>query len=172
MEIAHKLLKGEGPATFGGKYYQLNEAELLPKPKRKGGPSILIGGRGKNRTLPLTARFADEWNFGFRPASTFAKLNSYLDELLEAEGRKPQDVRRTVANTTIFGRDEQELRRKLDEGGYTEERLEKFGVMAGIGSQIVDQIGAYQEAGAQCVMLQWLDLEDQGALEALAEAVL
>ena len=39
-------------------------------------------------------------------------------------------------------------------------------------TQIVDQIGAYQEAGAQRVMLQWLDLEDQGALDALAKAVL
>jgi len=172
VEIAHKLLKGEGPITFDGKYYQLNEAELLPKPQRTGGPPILIGGRGKNRTLPLIARFADEWNFGFRPTATFAKLNSYLDELLEAEGRKPQDVRRTVANTTIFGRDEQELKRKLDEGGYTEERLEKFGIIAGTGPQIVDQIGAYQEAGAERVMLQWLDLEDQGLLEALAKAVL
>ncbi len=172
VEVVHVLLKGKGPATFNGKYFQLNEAQLLPKAQRNGGPPILIAGRGRNRTLPLTARFADEWNFGFRPATTFAKLNSYLDELLEAAGRKPQDVRRTVANTTIFGKDEQELKRKLDEGGYTEERLEKFGIIAGTGQQVVDQIGEYHEAGAQRVMLQWLDLEDQAALEDLAKAVL
>jgi F420-dependent oxidoreductase-like protein len=171
VEVVHGLLKGEGPTTFDGKYFQLNEAELLPRAQRKGGPPILIGGRGRNRTLPLIARFADEWNFGFRSVTTFTKLNSYLDELLEAEGRELLDVRRTVANTTIFGKDEQELKRKLDEGGYTEERLEKFGIIAGTGPQIVDQIGAYQEAGAERVMLQWLDLENQDALEGLAEAV-
>ena len=172
VEVVHSLLKGEGPTTFEGKYFQLNEAELLPRAQRKGGPPILIGGRGRNRTLPLIARFADEWNFGFRPATTFAKLNSYLDELLEAEGRELQDVRRTVANTTIFGKDEQELKRKLDEGGYTDKSLEKFGIIAGTGPQIVDQIGAYQEAGAERVMLQWLDIENQDALEGLAKAVL
>jgi len=172
VEVVHHLLKGDGPTTFEGKYFQLKEAELLPRPQRKGGPPILIGGRGRNRTLPLIARFADQWNCGFRPASTFAKLNSRLDELLEAEGRDLRDVRRTIANTTIYGKDDQDLKRKLDAGGYTEERLEQFGIIAGTGPQIVDQIGAYQEAGAEGVMLQWLDLENQDALEGLAEAVL
>ena len=172
VEVVHALLKGDGPTTFEGKYFQLKEAELLPRPQRKGGPPILIGGRGRNRTLPLIARFADQWNCGFRPASTFAELNSRLDELLEAEGRNLRDVRRTIANTTIYGKDDQDLKRKLDAGGYTEERLEQFGIIAGTGPQIVDQIGAYQEAGAEGVMLQWLDLENQDALEGLAEAVL
>ena len=113
----------------------------------------------------------------FDPFTPFAYGNAawhvvHGHELLEAEGRKPQDVRRTVANTTIFGKDEQELKRKLDDGGYTDERLEKFGIIAGTGPQIVDQIGAYQEAGAERVMLQWLDIENQDALEGLAKAVL
>ena len=172
VEVVYRLLKGEGPVSFSGKYHELNEAELLPKPQRKGGPPILIGGRGRNRTLPLTARFADEWNGGFRPAKTFAKLNAHLNELLEGEGRKPEQVRRSVANTTIFGKDDRELKRKVEERGYSEEGIEKFGMIVGTGQQIVDQIGEYEEAGAQRVMLQWLELEDQDGLEALAKAVL
>ena len=172
VEVVHKLLKGEGPASFSGKYFKLNEAELLPKPQRTGGPPILIGGRGRKRILPLTARYADEWNGGFRPAETFAKLNTYLDELLEAEGRRPDELRRTIANTTVFGRDDQEVKRKVEERGYSEEGIEKFGMIVGTGQQIADRIGEYEEAGAQRVMLQWLDLEDQGGLEALAKAVL
>lgn len=172
VELVYKLLKSEGPVSFSGNYFQVNEAELLPKPQRQGGPPILIGGRGQKRTLPLTARFADEWNGGFRPPKTFASLNAHLDQLLEAEGRKPEEVRRSATNTTIFGKDEQELKRKLEDRGYTEETLEKFGIIAGTGQQIVDQIGAYGEAGAERVMLQWLDLDDQEGLEALAKAVL
>ncbi len=172
VEVVYRLLKGERPTSFSGKYYQLNEAELLPKPQRKGGPPILIGGHGRKRTLPLTARYADEWNGGFKSAKTFAKSNSYLDELLEAEGRKPQDVRRSVANTTIFGRDEQELKRKMEERSYSDESIEEFGMIVGTGQQIADRIEEYEEAGAQRVMLQWLDLDDQEGLEALAKAVL
>lgn len=172
VEVVHKLLKGEGPVSFSGKYFKLNEAELLPKPQRTGGPPILIGGRGRKRILPLTARYADEWNGGFRPAETFAKLNAYLDELLEAEGRRPDELRRTIANTTVFGRDDREVKRKVEERGYSEEGIEKFGMIVGTGQQIADRIGEYEEAGADRVMLQWLDLEDQGGLEALAKAVL
>ncbi len=172
VEVVHKLLKGEGPVSFSGKYFKLNEAELLPKPQRTGGPPILIGGRGRKRILPLTARYADEWNGGFRPAETFAKLNAYLDELLDAEGRRPDELRRTIANTTVFGRDDREVKRKVEERGYSEEGIEKFGMIVGTGQQIADRIGEYEEAGADRVMLQWLDLEDQGGLEALAKAVL
>ena len=141
VEVVYRLLKQEQPATFSGKYFELNEAELLPKPQRKGGPPILIGGRGRNRTLPLTARFADEWNGGFRPANVFGSLNRHLDELME-------------------------------DRGYTEESWTKFGVIAGSGQEVADRITQVEEAGAQRIMLQWLDLEDIDALEALAKAVL
>lgn len=172
VEVVHRLLKGEGPASFAGKYFHLNEAELLPKPQRTGGPPILIGGRGRKRTLPLVARRADEWNCGFRSTETFAKLNAYLDELLASEGRRPEQVRRTVANTTVFGRDDQEVKRKIDDSGYSEDGIKKFGMIVGTGQKIADRIGQYEEAGAQRVMLQWLDLEDIDGLEALATAIL
>ena len=172
VEVVYKLLKEEGPATFSGKYFEIKEAELLPRPQRKGGPPILIGGRGRNRTLPLTARFADEWNGGFRPANVFASLNRHLDELLDAEGRDPSEVRRTSANPTIFGKDEQATKRKMEDRNYSDESWEKFGVIAGSAQEVADRIAEVEQAGAQRVMLQWLDLEDIDALEALAKAVL
>src|SRR5690349_23236168 len=33
-----------------------------PRPQRQGGPRLLIGGAGPQRTLPLVARYADIWN--------------------------------------------------------------------------------------------------------------
>jgi len=172
VEVVHRLLKSEGPVSFSGEYYHLNEAELLPRPQRKGGPPILIGGRGRKRTLPLIARLADEWNMGFRPAETFAALNAYLDELLESEGRRPEEIRRTIANTIVFGRDDREVKRKIEESDYSEDEIKKLGMIVGTGQKIADRIGEYEEAGAQRVMLQWLDLDDLDGLEALAKAIL
>ncbi len=62
LEVITKLLQNREPVDYSGNYYSLNEAVLLPRPSRSGGPPILIGGNGPKRTLPLVARFASEWN--------------------------------------------------------------------------------------------------------------
>ncbi|RMD74856.1 MAG: LLM class F420-dependent oxidoreductase, partial [Chloroflexi bacterium] len=82
LEVVTRLLRSETPITWIGEYYQLRDAILLPRPQRPGGPLIVIGGNGEKRTLPLTARYADEWNAVFVPPDRFAQLNAKLDELL------------------------------------------------------------------------------------------
>ena len=80
LQVITRLLKSDTPVDFNGTYYQLNEAILLPRPRRPGGPPLLIGGNGVERTLPLVARFAKEWNAVFLPAAKFAASNRRLDE--------------------------------------------------------------------------------------------
>ena len=172
VEVVYRLLREPQPVSFAGEYSRLQDASLLPRPRRSDGPPILIGGSGWNRTLRLTARLADEWNCGFRSPDVFAKLNARLNVLLAQAGRDPTEVRRSLANTTIFGRDDRELRRKIEARGLTPDRLAESGVIHGTGSQIVEQLGNYQAAGVQRVMLQWLELDDLDSLAALAEAVL
>jgi F420-dependent oxidoreductase-like protein len=62
LEVISQLLQSDEPVDFEGDYYELNEAILLPRPQRPGGPPLLIGGNGMKRTLPLAARYAQEWN--------------------------------------------------------------------------------------------------------------
>ena len=85
------------------------------------GPPIIIGGNGLNRTLPLAARYADEWNTVFVSASQFAQLSARLDELLQAVGRSPERIRRTLMTRVVFGCTTAEVERKL--GGEPRERL-------------------------------------------------
>ncbi|MFQ5596043.1 MAG: LLM class F420-dependent oxidoreductase, partial [Anaerolineae bacterium] len=172
LEVITRLLGSDAPVSFSGHYYRLNDAILLPRPQRAGGPPILIGGSGPRRTLPLVARYAVEWNAGFVPATRFAELNARLDELLLARGRQPTDVRRSLMTGLIFGRDDAEVRQKLDARGRTADELRRLGVVVGTGTEIVDQLEHLAEAGVQRVMLQWLDLDDLDGLEALAQAVL
>src|SRR5438045_3913259 len=61
LEVVTRLLKSDEPVTFEGHFFQLRGATLLPRPQRPGGPSILLGGNGVKRTLPLVARYADIW---------------------------------------------------------------------------------------------------------------
>jgi len=44
--------------------------------------------------------------------------------------------------------------------------------LAGTPDMIIEQIHAYENAGAGEVMLQWLDLNDTGGLQAFAASVL
>ena len=90
LEVITRLLESDEPSSYAGDYYQIHDAVLLPRPKRPGGPPILIGGNGRNRTLPLAARFADEWNGLYTSFEDYAGLNSRLDELAEENGRDPK----------------------------------------------------------------------------------
>ncbi|MEM9714801.1 MAG: TIGR03621 family F420-dependent LLM class oxidoreductase [Actinomycetota bacterium] len=51
-------LWGDGPVSFAGEHYTINEMDGQPKPVQDGGPPILIGGGGK-RVLSNAARLAD-----------------------------------------------------------------------------------------------------------------
>jgi F420-dependent oxidoreductase-like protein len=170
LAVITRLLRSDEPVDFEGGFYQLKEAILLPRPERPGGPPILIGGNGPKRTLPLVARYADEWNGVYIPAARFAELSRRLDELLRENGRQPDDVRRSLMTGLVFGRDQAELKQKLD--GRDAAELRERGLAVGTASEISDQLLQLADVGVQRVMLQWLDLDDLGGLEAMAQAVL
>jgi F420-dependent oxidoreductase-like protein len=169
IEVVTRLLRSEEPASFEGEFYRLNEALLVPRSPRPGGPPIVIGGNGRRRTLPLVARYADEWNAVFVTADEFAKLNAGLDESLREAGRASDQVRRTLMTRAVFGRTEADVDRKLD--GVARDQLEPA-VLVGTSGELVERLGHLSEAGVQRVMLQWLEVDDLDSLEAMADTVL
>lgn len=170
LEVITRLLRSDEPVSFEGTFYRLHDAIVLPRPKRPGGPPVVIGGNGPQRTLPLTARFADEWNgVGVTPAK-FAELNERLDELVAEHGREPGSVRRSLMTNIRFGRDDGEVERRLE--GRSREELRGHGIVVGTANEVVEQLGHYADAGVQRIMLQWLDLDDTAGIEALAQGVL
>lgn len=171
LEVITRLLKSDGPATFDGKYFQLREASLLPRPQCLGGPRILIGGNGKGRTLPLVARYADEWNSIFLPPQEFIRLSNHLDELLRAHRREPRSVKRSMMTGMRFGRTKKELEGKLAARNQTAEELRKRGLIVGVGEEVKVQLAELERAGVQRVMLQWLELDDLDGLSMLAKVV-
>lgn len=172
LQIVTALLRSDQPVSFAGEYFRVQDAILLPRPKRPGGPPILIGGSGPKLTLPLAAKYASEWNGTFMPPAKFAELNRRLDDLLAANGRAPTSLRRSTMTGCVFGRDDAEVQRKIAARGQTRERLRERGIMVGTAPEAVEQLGALAQAGCQRVMLQWLDLDDMDGLEALARDVL
>jgi alkanesulfonate monooxygenase SsuD/methylene tetrahydromethanopterin reductase-like flavin-dependent oxidoreductase (luciferase family) len=171
LEVITRLLRSPDPVTFNGNYYRLQDAVLLPRPQRPGGPPVLIGGNGEKRTLPLATRFANEWNGVFLSPARYAELSHKLDELLRVEGRQPHEVRRSLMTGLIFGRTQAEVEQKLA-GRATVEQARARGMVVGVAEEVAAHLGKLAGAGVQRVILQWLGLDDIAGLEALARAVL
>jgi F420-dependent oxidoreductase-like protein len=175
LQVISRLLQSDQPVDFTGEYYHLHGAILLPRPQRPSGPPILIGGNGVKLTLPLVARYADEWNAVYLTPQKFTERNHRLDELIQSEGRSPGEVRRSMMSGCVFGLDDAQVREKVQArtgGARTLSELQENGVVAGTATQIVDQLGALAEAGVQRVMLQWLELDDLDGLEDMAHGIL
>ncbi|HLI05039.1 MAG TPA: TIGR03560 family F420-dependent LLM class oxidoreductase [Ktedonobacteraceae bacterium] len=184
LEVITRLLHSNEPVTYEGKFFQLRGAMLLPRPARSAGPPIMIGGNGMKRTLPLVARFADIWNGLALTPDAFRQHSQRLDELLLAQMRKPGDVRRTMMTTLYFGRDMEELDRRLSWRLNVPELADRALIdvletlhtsgraIVGTPDMVIKQIQAYVDAGVQELMMQWLDMDNIEGLRAFSETVL
>lgn len=175
VEVISSLLRSDQPVDYDGQYFELKEGIILPRPQRAGGPTIMIGGNGRKRTLPLAARFAQEWNALMATPERFAELNQYLDGLLLDRSRSASEVHRSMMVGCIFGHDDKQLKERVaarTKGERTAEDLQERGAIVGTSGQMADQIHKLAEAGVERVMLQWIDLDDIDGLEAIAKDVL
>ena len=94
LEITKRLFDSAQPVTYDGNHIGVKDAVLLPRPKRR--TPILIGGNGPKRTLPLAARYADEWNAVDIDAREFSEKNQRLGDLIDAAGREQTAVKRSL----------------------------------------------------------------------------
>lgn len=97
FEILHGLMTNE-VYSFSGKHRQINEAHFEPKPVQKPRPPFVIGGIGPKRTIPLAAKWADQWNFPdyTRDLDLFRDRLAKLDAACEAIGRDRSEIEVSV----------------------------------------------------------------------------
>lgn len=175
LTVITQLLRSDQPVTYSGSHYRLHEAILLPRPQRQNGPTILIGGNGPKRTLPLAAKFADEWNGVFIPPDKYTATNALLNEMLSETDREPADVKRSLMTNLVFGRTDQEVNSLIQRGVFgitSKSELQEHGIITGTANEVIDQLGEFAAAGAEKIMLQWLDIDAIDRLEAFAQDVL
>jgi len=175
LTVITQLLRSDQPVTYSGSHYRLHEAILLPRPQRQNSPTILIGGNGPKRTLPLAAKFADEWNGVFIPPDKYTATNALLNEMLSETDREPADVKRSLMTNLVFGRTDQEVNNLIQRGVFgitSKSELQEHGIITGTANEVIDQLGEFAAAGAEKIMLQWLDIDAIDRLEAFAQDVL
>jgi F420-dependent oxidoreductase-like protein len=170
IQVVKALTRSTEPVSFEGEYYSLKDAMLTPRSPRSDGPPLIIGGNGPKRTLPLAAKYADEWNAVNRTPEEYRELSARLDELLQEEGREPESVKRTMMTRSVISESDAQVRSKIEDD--VRERLLARGGVIGTPGEIVDILGRHAEAGIQGIVVQWMDMDDISGLELFAAQVL
>jgi F420-dependent oxidoreductase-like protein len=130
--------------SFEGKHTTITEAHFEPKPIQKPRPPFVIGGTGPTKTIPLAAKWADQWNF---PDFTwdlglFRSRLALLDEECEKIGRDRSEIEVSV----------------------------QFRYSGDI-AESVDRFAIYEEAGADHVLVSFTPPADPELPRALAAAL-
>ena len=85
-------LLSQETTDFDGAFYQLKAARNEPKGPQRPHPPICIGGNGERRTLRITAKYADHWNYIGGPPQQFARKRDVLKAHCADVGRNPKDI--------------------------------------------------------------------------------
>ena len=162
-------------STFKGKYYQLDDAPLMPKPVQKPRPELMIGGGGEKVTLKIVARWADHWNVWGGP-ETLATKGKILDGYCAAIGRDPKTILRSAVMVPVLTEDRAEIDR-IQQIFMTrmnrDEASAKDTLLAGSVAQIQDKLGKLRESGVGLLFIptMFLGKDQLKPLDAIIEKV-
>jgi alkanesulfonate monooxygenase SsuD/methylene tetrahydromethanopterin reductase-like flavin-dependent oxidoreductase (luciferase family) len=102
--IIRRLLAGER-VTLRGRYWQADDAVLMPAPTKR--PRLMIGSNGP-RMLAMTLPHVDAWNtwyedYGNSPEG-FARLNARVSDVARQAGREPGEIHRSACVLVVLDR--------------------------------------------------------------------
>lgn len=143
MEVIISLLENQ-TTTHEGRFFSLTDAWCEPKPIQARIPMV-IGGKGRVRTLRTVARFADQWDMTFP---------DHPDDWRELD-----DVLRKHCGRV--GRDESTITRSIHLG---------YNPDSDVGA-LMEQAAGFFAAGVDIVVWSWRGALEIDRLEALGRAI-
>ena len=142
LSIARLMFTEDRP-SFSGKHYRIEEAINWPRPIQPGGPRILVGGGGEQRTLRIAAKHADMTHWFALGAEALRKKDEVLLRHCEAIGRDPAEIERTTQAPVVIGATERDAERMME--FVPEERRPH--IRPATASQAPDILRPYIDAG-------------------------
>ena len=142
LRIARSMFAEERP-TFEGRYFRIDRALNVPRPLQPGGPRILVGGGGEQRTLRLVARYADISNW-FGGIEEMRRKGEILERYCLEEGRDPATILRTAMAPVMIATGPEAARRLAER--IPEERRRVVGPPL-TPEQAADKLKSFLDAG-------------------------
>jgi alkanesulfonate monooxygenase SsuD/methylene tetrahydromethanopterin reductase-like flavin-dependent oxidoreductase (luciferase family) len=174
VSLLKQMWTSDEPVTMQGEFVNATNLVTQPQPPRE--VPILIGGTGRQVTLPLAAREAAIWN---NPAGSQSNLEENIQALhaaMDMVGRDHDEVRISQQALVAIAPNEEEagpmvtLAKKIF-GGHMGDPT---GPMAITGSpeRVVEQIGKHIDLGCSMFMIEFFGTDTRGPAQLFAETVL
>lgn len=113
LQVCHAMFAEQHP-SFSGRHYRIREALNFPRPLRRDGIPILVGGSGERRTLALVAKYADACNL-FGDVPTIRHKLDVLERHCEAIGRDPATITKTRLGGLVIAETAEQAERRGQE---------------------------------------------------------
>ncbi len=152
-ELIRKLFTSDGPVSFEGRYYSLDEAPFAPKCAQTPHAPIMVGGGGERRTLRTLARHGDVMNVSGPPEVVAHKIEVLNGHCADA-GRDPAEITKTVMIPVVLQDDPERAQRFLEAfgAGMTSEERE-LNLAVGSAEQLRRVFGRYRDVGVDGVIM-------------------
>jgi probable F420-dependent oxidoreductase len=177
------LLFAEGPSTFRGERFRLQDATMRPRAMQRPRPPIWLGAKGGPRALGIAARHADGWNTAWRwELDRYAERVRAAREACARVGRDPSSLRLSIGLYAIVGEDQRDLAARIDRLAAWAPGLERetasalaASTLCGAPDEVLERIGRLAELGVEEIILSPAHIPfaipDASMVELLAERV-
>jgi len=182
LQEAVRLIKKmwSDDATYEGKFYKVRGAICNPPPLQRPHPPIWIGGTGEKLTLRIVAEEADACNLFGSPEVVAQKLKA-LREHCDGVGRDFDEILRTILNTVLIGKTEEEVEAKVRQ--FLPERM-RFGrmeltrddlrkwMLVGTPDQLAQRLKEHADVGVQYAVVNFPDAHRLEPIQLFADMVM
>jgi F420-dependent oxidoreductase-like protein len=175
VEIIKKMWTEE-KANYHGKYYTVNDAVCLPKPRQKPHPPITIGGGGEKLTMKVAAQYADRYDWGYVPSlEQYKHKMKILENHCNAVNRDFQEIEKScwLGGQIFIAQNREEIDEKVSQWKPQNVSLEDFKKSSFITTpeECKRKIREYAGLGVTYFMLFFGDLPDTDGLRLFADEV-
>jgi probable F420-dependent oxidoreductase len=166
LEILTRVLS-QDHVTYEGRYYQIHDVTLEPRPQQQPYPPLWIGGRS-NAAIRRAARFAQGWLGYLVSSNRLREALHQIQEMAPTYGRHPADVQGGMLLFTAIARDYEtakqmaiaNLSRRYNQP--FEDLVDRYCAL-GTPAQCLEKIQAYIDAGMSNLAFSFTCPADQVA---------
>ncbi len=174
-----RALWAPGKASHRGRFFDIDDVELAPKPRRSGGPPVWIHGMRGMKTLERVARHGDGWINNLPTASEFAAGWRAVREGAAQLGRDPSLLTACHYSTVRVERDGAAARREGRRfmqtyyGGTDPDEIEHIECcIYGTPDACGQALARFVEAGARTLVLRLASHDQRGQLALISQHLL
>jgi alkanesulfonate monooxygenase SsuD/methylene tetrahydromethanopterin reductase-like flavin-dependent oxidoreductase (luciferase family) len=129
--------------SFEGRYYRIHEGLNEPRPIQRGGPPILVGGGGEQRTLRIAARHADLTHWFAIGIEALRRKTEILERYCGEIGRDPASIERTMGAPVVVAANDAEAQAFLERMPEDRRPFAQVGTV----QQMAEAMRPYLDAG-------------------------